>query len=480
MIDEKSIENILRNGENNIIEIKKGLTSSLEKTVVAFSNTEGGTIILGYDEPHEEVVGIDSLGEKRAKQILHRYLEVCSIYLIKYIYKNLLVIEVEKSDKPIYLNGEFYYRVGCVVKSFNPSEAKKVSETIINSYRSVTLAEISDEVDLNKKKVKTILDSPLVGKIPAKIINGAMNYAPEEKKLISRNEIKKLSDVSDVDDLISYLVHRAQNIDGKILLHQYTTINAANAIISSGEFYVGSPVNMNDVLEYSNFNSSIWSNLFFTSFMETNDESIAMWSQYAQPWSKGVRLSIPVSKLKAWLKSIAVLYPADSETKKKTGSLEIKASKFIKSMHMVAYTNEDDVKKRGGSEEIYVGEASTGALSCIYGYDSMCGYVKNVAWNYEREVRFRFDIDESLCTGKNAVKGIIVPMPDEVLNSIEITKGPRLDESTDDWKTLLKTINKKGLKPPVESVFEGKLQKMACDNCEPNKYYQKMLLLKKL
>ena len=52
--------------ENNNLEFKRELTDSVIKEIIAFCNTIGGTIILGYDD-NGKVVGL-----KNAKEDLDR------------------------------------------------------------------------------------------------------------------------------------------------------------------------------------------------------------------------------------------------------------------------------------------------------------------------------------------------------------------------------------------------------------------------
>lgn len=45
--------------ENNNLEFKRELTDSIVKEIIAFCNTNGGTIILGYDD-NGKVVGLNN------------------------------------------------------------------------------------------------------------------------------------------------------------------------------------------------------------------------------------------------------------------------------------------------------------------------------------------------------------------------------------------------------------------------------------
>ncbi|MGX7069135.1 AlbA family DNA-binding domain-containing protein [Gemella bergeri] len=59
-----NIIDIINSCENNEIEFKKcskdKLPKSFWETYSSFSNTEGGVIILGYDENSNEITGVDN------------------------------------------------------------------------------------------------------------------------------------------------------------------------------------------------------------------------------------------------------------------------------------------------------------------------------------------------------------------------------------------------------------------------------------
>ena len=73
----------------------------------------------------------------------------------------------------------------------------------------------------------------------------------------------------------------------------------------------------------------------------------------------------------------------------------------------------------------------------------------------------------------NKIRGIRIAIPDDVIKSIVIMKGPRVQEDSEEWKKLIELLNKEGLNHPTESIFKGKLQNMACDRCKPNQEYRK-------
>ena len=88
---------------------------------------------------------------------------------------------------------------------------------------------------------------------------------------------------------------------------------------------------MNDQLEYQTGDPEIWKNLFFSCFMMEEDESIGMWSMYAQPWRDGVKISIPKDILRRWVK----------ETKEIIELEKDKLPKDIKDGSIIIYENNE-------------------------------------------------------------------------------------------------------------------------------------------
>ena len=474
-VNTSNIEELIINGENDEVELKRSLTPSLEKDVVAFANTKGGVVIIGYDELQHIVVGVNTQTAAKARNMLKAYSDLCEIYCIEYGQRQILIIEVSKADKALSLNGRIYYREHNSVKFIDLNDAEKLSDTIMNSIKGLTLSELSYQTELGKEYIKKTLDSPVMNmQIASRVIGNEKYYEPSEDKLPLRNNINNFKNVTEIDDLIPYLENRFKRIDGKTMLHQYTNIHAALNIIQSHEFYIGSPSNMNDLLEYQHFDARKWEDIFFTCFMEYKTESVAMWSQYAQPWDSGIRLSLPAIKIKEWLNNVKIVDSADPSTKKKDGLFKLEANKFIKSIHMVAYTNEDDIDKSNEKEIVTVGKAENNMLENLYNKEKLCGYVKNAAWDYEKEIRFRIQIDNADDDSSNMkIKAIRISIPDDVIKSIEIMKGPRVPEDSAEWKELVDLLRKEGLNNPSNSIFEGKLINMACDRCIPNQEYKR-------
>jgi ATP-dependent DNA helicase RecG len=145
--------------EGETLEFKRSLSDFDEvlATVSAFSNTKGGTILIGVDD-NGEIIGVD-LGKRTLEEIASRIAQNTDprvypeIAVKKMGGKNIIEIRVsERSDKPVFAKGVAYKRVG-------RSNIKMDRDEILNllrgtyefSYEDVEIASI-DEIDLNKVK----------------------------------------------------------------------------------------------------------------------------------------------------------------------------------------------------------------------------------------------------------------------------------------------------------------------------------------
>ena len=111
-MDEKELEFILKEGEGQTREFKLRFESSLAEDLVAFSNANGGTILLGIRDD-QKIEGIE-ITNRLKSQILDLARNCDPEIEVKLTaVKNILLIEVlEGKDKPYSCKGGFFLRVG--------------------------------------------------------------------------------------------------------------------------------------------------------------------------------------------------------------------------------------------------------------------------------------------------------------------------------------------------------------------------------
>lgn len=275
----------------------------------------------------------------------------------------------------------------------------------------------------------------------------------EVTRALDGTKATNFSEITNCRDMLSYLRDIDKRIrPGKVLCH-YTNVKVALAIINGGFWYIGSPKNMNDGLEYSKVDETLWSNLFFASFMIDQKESIGMWSMYAQPWNEGVMISIPSEIFKRWVKEAERVYKANPSTKS-TESEFYESPKMVSiSAPRVMYYNHMPKEK----ENLFSCGRANNSILCVDNiYNEMVGYVKDDAWSYENEVRLRVDVDKDL-----ECEAVSLKIPDYVYDAMIITAGPRYKGNIEED---IRNGTSKRIKT-AQSVFTGKLNYVYCDRC---------------
>lgn len=118
------IEDLIKNGESQTVEFKERITAPqmLARIISAFSNTDGGTILIGIREPNI-VVGIDpERFENTYQQAVQRVtgLAKTSSEIIELNNKKIGVIHVEKAVSPRRLKRGLFYKTRRVRPCFRP------------------------------------------------------------------------------------------------------------------------------------------------------------------------------------------------------------------------------------------------------------------------------------------------------------------------------------------------------------------------
>lgn len=130
--------------ESEKIEFKEIVNDKLVKEVIAFANTSGGRIFIGYDDKSHKAVGLENAENdlERATSIIHDSIEPDVSYLIsakieKVDEKKVIIIDVlQGTDKPYYIKSKgmkpesVYIRVG---SSSVPSSKEAIRNMIVQS-----------------------------------------------------------------------------------------------------------------------------------------------------------------------------------------------------------------------------------------------------------------------------------------------------------------------------------------------------------
>ena len=262
--------------------------------------------------------------------------------------------------------------------------------------------------------------------------------------------------IDNLNDLKKYLDSGAR-LNNSRFLYQYTTISALVNMLRSKTVHLSNAKYMNDQLEYQNGDSDIWGNLFFSCFMMEEDESIGMWSMYAQPWRDGVKISIPKVILRRWVDETKELIEISQETKQPTGRTISDTNAFKIWLSAVAYSNYDGLNLKEDAEVLRCGTQENTILKNVPHRPELTGYIKDMAWAYEKEIRVKTQFDNDVGFDRVAIK-----MPDYVIESMIITPSPLFEG---DLVERIESEIRLQMQTST-SKFVGKLKiRSACDSC---------------
>lgn len=271
-----------------------------------------------------------------------------------------------------------------------------------------------------------------------KKLGGGILYIYDPKQWIAVNRADvDFPSITSAEEMLSYLGNISRSLQDRKYLYTYCRLDKAVELIKDKRWLIGHASFLNDKFEYEHYKN--WDGRFQSSFMRSDTETIAMWSMYAQPWDTGVRIGFPVSEFKKWIAGIDSIYDEDK--------------RLLPNNYRIYYSDvlyEEEPLKRGPYKN---------KVFKPYDHPEMQGHVKDAAWAYEKEVRLHIDVPGM----KN--EKVYVEAPDDLIDSIEITAGPRFKG---DLAAKIKKETGKTIRTSV-SKFTGKLSWVYCDDCPKKK-----------
>lgn len=123
----KDISVFLSLGEGQTVEFKEIMNEGVLKTISAFANTNGGTILIGISD-QGKVLGY-SLKDDEVENLVNRVVDSLGfqpdINIVSYEGRKIVKIDVEKSLIPIKYRGIYYKRVGSTTREMNTDELSR-------------------------------------------------------------------------------------------------------------------------------------------------------------------------------------------------------------------------------------------------------------------------------------------------------------------------------------------------------------------
>ncbi len=260
-------------------------------------------------------------------------------------------------------------------------------------------------------------------------------------------------------ELALYLDDDVNRLRNSTYLYHYTTLSKAIAMLKGKLWHLGTAEGMNDKLEYGHGDIHRWENLFFSCFMCEDKESIGMWSMYAQPWEKGVKIAIPKTVVRDWIKATKEIIEISTDTYLPTGR-RFSVDEYDVSLRLssVAYCNTDSLQEKKEMERITWSTVSNTNIKNAAYIPDLTGYIKDMAWSYEKEIRIKAEFDNYEKMGR-----VAIPVTDAVIDAMIITASPLFEG---DLLSALETEIKRQVSTE-KSIFTDRLKlKSICEDCD--------------
>ena len=124
MSAENRLQLILQEGEGLHVEFKEGVNKQLDREIVAFANTSGGSIFIGINDANEVIgINITNFLRSQIQDIAHNCDPRIQIDLITYSEHKVIEVKVnEGHDQPYRCKDGFYVRQGEITRKLKRDE----------------------------------------------------------------------------------------------------------------------------------------------------------------------------------------------------------------------------------------------------------------------------------------------------------------------------------------------------------------------
>lgn len=194
-----------------------------------------------------------------------------------------------------------------------------------------------------------------------------------------RNEFKNLKNLKEIKE---FLIDRAERHS---YYYHYTSIDALKSMLQSKTLRLSHITKLNDLTEGFNHNNDL-KNLYVGSFSFSSHESVALWSIYNSSLNKAIRIKFTKASILKTIKNTVCCH--NPETRKK---YRIKNIKLVD----ITYFNDKTNSIRWNRSLLTTKKCSNLKQICEDG--DFTGAIKNIAWEYETEVRILVELDTK-CT----------------------------------------------------------------------------------
>jgi len=123
-MNNKELQNIISQGENEQVEFKRLWKDEHLKTLCAFANTNGGNMLVGIEDD-KTITGVkntENLLEILPNKITNRIGITANVSIEKIKNKSIVILEIQKMYAPVSYHGKFCARSGSVTAELRTGE----------------------------------------------------------------------------------------------------------------------------------------------------------------------------------------------------------------------------------------------------------------------------------------------------------------------------------------------------------------------
>ncbi|NLA43861.1 hypothetical protein GX865_07015 [Candidatus Saccharibacteria bacterium] len=257
-------------------------------------------------------------------------------------------------------------------------------------------------------------------------------------------EPNRLQDVASVDELIQHLRNKGKRHRS---YRHYTNCDGVVGMIDSGYLWLSRGDIMNDRQELTKGSPEEWPNIYLASFVYGESENVAMWAIYGLPHNEAACISFPNRKFHTWVTNITELYNPKESYERVDVEFDVDLADVVYVGGKRGAPNA--ILKRGDDQFVYDDGLESGKLYNLSNEPKLTGYIKNIAWAYENEVRIRVKLRNNHTNRFNNLNRIAIRLPEDFFVSdkddetISITSGPWKDKTNHDiFMEALKRSNR--------------------------------------
>lgn len=235
---------------------------------------------------------------------------------------------------------------------------------------------------------------------------------------------KKPIPINNAKDLKEYLKLKGEN---HIKYNHFTTSKSLNSIIQNKTFRLtlGDSEKLNDHHEFgAKGKEEVWDRTYIFCFTYNNNENMAMLGLYGLPSKEAIRFSLDNESINTLKNLNKINIYANSKYQNEIDKSLIEEIFFTDIFYV-----KDKYTKMPKHRDDYLDFQNRSIYTVITEPEST-GLVKNDVWSQEKEVRLiiRFKEEQKDINGK-LLEFVYLKFPEEILEKIQIMKGPGFDEN---------------------------------------------------